>query len=91
MTFLQVEEAFSRACFGEPVRKLAREYGVDESALRERFKRGGATVKQIRVLAYMKYEAEARLAMLTEAEREAVRREVGRMERKTARKAKEKP
>lgn len=68
MTFVQVEEAFVRACYGEPVRRLAREYGVDELTLRERFRRNGATVKQLRALAYMKYEAEMRLAMLTEAE-----------------------
>ncbi|KKB62404.1 hypothetical protein WM40_17340 [Robbsia andropogonis] len=77
MTEIQVFEAFARAVQGESVRSLAREYGVDESSLRERFKRGGSTPKEVRRLTFDWFYAQRRLAMLSEAERKQVGHLIG--------------
>ena len=74
MTEIQVHEAFERAVHGESVRSLAREYGVDESSLRERFKRGGSTPAEVRRLAFDLFYARQRLAMLDEAGRREAER-----------------
>ena len=74
MTEIQVHEAFARAVHGESVRSLAREYGVDESSLRERFKRCGATPAEVRQLAFDWFQAQQRLAELSSAERQEVER-----------------
>ncbi|MCP1131285.1 hypothetical protein [Robbsia andropogonis] len=74
MTEMQVNEAFARAVHGESVRSLAREYGVDESSLRERFKRCGATPAEVRRLAFDLFYARQQVAMLDEAERREVER-----------------
>jgi hypothetical protein len=69
ITELQVHEAFYRAMQGESVRSLARGLGVDESSLRERFKKGGTTPKQCREIAFQLFYAEQAMAGLSEADR----------------------
>ena len=69
ITELQVHEAFYRAMHGESVRSLARGLGVDESTLRERFKKDGATPKKCREIAFQLFYAEQAMARLSEADR----------------------
>lgn|GEM_PF-4549827 len=71
ITFIQIEEAFRRAVMGESVRSLARGLGVDESTLREHFKKG-ATPKQVRALARQKAYADHAREQLDEAGRREV-------------------
>jgi transposase-like protein len=65
----QVHEAFQRAAAGESVRSLAREFGVDESTLREHFRKGGATPRQVRDLAFKWFYAQQAKALLDADER----------------------
>jgi hypothetical protein len=58
ITAIQIHEAFARAVLGESVRSLARGLGVDESTLREHFKKGGKTPRQIREIAFQLFYAE---------------------------------
>jgi len=77
ITFLQIEEAFRRAVMGESVRSLARDLGVDESTLRQHFRKG-PTPKEVRALAWQLFHVEQARARLDEAERREVDRLVGR-------------
>ncbi|MCY0388231.1 helix-turn-helix domain-containing protein [Robbsia sp. Bb-Pol-6] len=74
ITEIQVHEALCRAVGGESVRSLARKFGVNESTLRERFSRTGASPEKIRDLAFQLFQAQQTLARLNEAQQAAVRR-----------------
>lgn len=78
ITAIQVHEAFHRAAMGKSVRSLAHELGVNESTLREHFRKRGTTPKQLRELAFKLFHAQQALARLDEVDRQAVEAEVKR-------------
>ena len=73
VTFLQIEQAFIRACNGESVRSIASCLGVTEGCLRHHFRKS-TSPKEIRRLAYELFCTQQQFASLAHSEK----REVGR-------------
>lgn len=71
VTFLQIEEAYARAMWGESVRAIARSLGVTEGCLRFHFRKG-VSPTEVRRVAYAMHHAQQARAMLTEAMRTGV-------------------
>jgi hypothetical protein len=69
ITEFQIHEAYQRAVLGESVRSLARGLGVDESTLRQHFRKG-PTPRQIRELAGQYFHAQQARGRLDEKERQ---------------------
>ena len=72
VTFLQIEQAFIRACNGESVRSIASRLGVTEGCLRFHFRKS-TSPKEIRRLAYELFHTQQLYAGLALSEK----REVG--------------
>jgi hypothetical protein len=68
ITVFQIEEAYYRAVWGESVRSLARGLGVDESTLRQHFRKG-TPPRHIRELAWKYFHAEQARGRLDEEQR----------------------
>ena len=64
ITFIQIEEAFARAVFGESVRAIARSLRVTEGCLRFHFRKG-TSPKTVRRLAFAMLHAQQARASLT--------------------------
>jgi hypothetical protein len=77
LTFLQVDQAFNRVVWGESGRAVARDLGVDESALRFHFRKG-VTPRYVREIALCKFHAEQMRDRLGDDDRRAVDRLVAK-------------
>lgn len=77
VTFLQIEEAFARALWGESVRAIARSLGVTEGCLRFHFRKG-VSPNEARRVAFALFHARQELAMLPESIRAKAERLVTR-------------
>ena len=73
LTFLQIEQAFSRVTWGESGRAVARDLNVTEGALRFHFRKG-AHPRYIRALALQMMYADQARARLSADDRAAVDR-----------------
>jgi hypothetical protein len=73
INFIQIEEAYGRAVWGESVRAIAHSLGVTEGCLRFHFRKR-ASPRQVRRLAFELLHIEQVRARLTPAERKAVDR-----------------
>ena len=73
ITFIQIQQAFGRAVYGESVRATAGGLGVTEGCLRFHFRKG-ASPRQVRQLAFDLCHIQQVRASLTPAERKAVDR-----------------
>ena len=72
VTFLQVDEAFTRVVWGESGRAVARSLGITEAGLRYHFKKR-VSPRYVREVAIRKAHADTALAQLDEDERAAVK------------------
>ena len=64
ITFIQIEEAFARAVFGESIRAISRSLRVTEGCLRFHFRKG-TSPKEARQLAFAMLHAQQARASLT--------------------------
>ncbi|MFZ3142268.1 hypothetical protein [Polaromonas sp.] len=77
ITFLQIDQAFGRVCWGESCRAVARDLGVTEGALRFHFRKGPSP-RYVRELAFRMMYADQERDRLNADERAAVDRLVAR-------------
>ena len=77
ITFLQVEQAFSRAVWGESVRSIARSLDVTEGCLRFHFRKE-TSPKEVRRVAVELFHARQAIEMLDDAQRKVVDRLVAK-------------
>jgi predicted transcriptional regulator len=77
ITFLQIEQAFIRACNGESVMSIARSLDVTEGCLRFHFRKS-TSPKEIRHLAYEMFHAQQLYSSLAIREKTEVGRRLKR-------------
>ena len=77
ITFLEVEQAFSRAVWGESVRSIAQSLGVTEGCLRSHFRKE-TSPKEIRRVAVELFHARQAIERLDGPQRKAVDRLVAK-------------
>jgi len=75
ITFLQVEEAFARALWGESVRSIARSMGVTEGCIRFHFRKCKSP-REVRRMAFDLVHAQQALARLSADARARVDRRI---------------
>jgi len=75
ITFLQVEEAFARALWGESVRSIARCMGVTEGCIRFHFRKGKSP-REVRRMAFDLVHAQQALTRLSADGRARVDRRI---------------
>jgi hypothetical protein len=81
ITFLQVEEAYGRAVYGESVRSIARRFGVTEGCLRFHFRKS-THPREVRRLAFQLFHARQMIDSLDDDQRAAVNRLVEKARQK---------
>lgn len=82
LTFLQIDQAFERVCWGESCRAVARDLGVTEGALRRHFRKGPSP-RYVRELVIRMIYAEQERDQMSAGDRAAVDRLVARARKKS--------